>query len=237
MMRPMKITAVLQDGRIAGTEPWFPLDGILAAEWMRRHHPEAYYNAGSHMLINGLIISELPFERRGAGNLWYWACSFNTEPPLGEYVMHWHKRFDDHLEKYVDFGGRRGRINVKSGRYKAYRMPLVVQLFDRLTWYAVGDPEAVRDLCSAVTHIGKKTSQGLGAVDYWEVEPWPEDWSEAKGGRLTRAVPAELDLPEGAGAVRLRVYGVRPPYWHSEHQKLCYMPEVVPVAAVEGERG
>lgn len=225
-MQPIRITAHMQDGRIAGTEPWFPLDGILAAEWMRRHYPEAYYNASSHMLTNGIIVAELPLERRGEGNNWYWACSFNTEPPLHEYVMHWHKRFDDHLEKYIDFGKRRGSINVKSGKYKAYRMPLVVQLFERLTWYAVGDLEAVRDLCSTVTHIGKKTSQGLGAVDYWEVEPWPEDWSEVAGSRLTRAIPTELGLPRGVQGSRIALYGIRPPYWYSGHQTVCFMPEV-----------
>jgi CRISPR type IV-associated protein Csf3 len=226
MIQPIKITAHMQDGRIAGTEPWFPLDSILAAEWMRRRHPEAYYNASSHMLSGELITPELPFERRGAGDLWYWACSFNTAPPLGEYVMHWHKRFDDHLDNYIDFGKRRGKIDTKSGKYKAYRMPMVVQLFDRLEWYAVGDPEVVRALCRGITHIGKKTSQGLGAVDYWTVEPWPEDWSEAAGGKLARAIPVELGLPPGITGGRVGIYGIRPPYWHADHQALCHMPEV-----------
>ncbi|MCL6479879.1 MAG: hypothetical protein K6T65_16025, partial [Peptococcaceae bacterium] len=205
---------------------YLPLDSILAAEWMRRNHPEAYYNASSHMLGGNMITPELPFERRGAGELWYWACSFNTAPPLGEYVMHWHKRFDDHLEKYIDFGGRRGKIDTKSGKYKAYRMPLVVQLFDRLEWYAVGDTGAVLDLCQGVTHIGKKSSQGLGVVEYWTVEPWPEDWSEAVGGKLSRAVPVELGLPPGIAGGRVGTYGIRPPYWHTDHQRLCYLPGV-----------
>ncbi|MBW2672557.1 MAG: hypothetical protein JRD89_03960 [Deltaproteobacteria bacterium] len=223
-MQPIRITARLQDGRIAGTDPWFPLDGILAAEWMRRNHPEAYYNASSHMLTNDLITPELPFERRGDGDNWYWACSFNMEPPLGEYVMHWHKRFDDHLEKYINFGGKRGKINVKSSRYKAYRMPLVVQLFDQLVWYAVGDIEAVRDLCLGVTHIGKKSSQGLGAVDWWEVTPWSEDWSVyGPNGRLMRAIPFDGQARVG---VTIRQWGIRPPYWWSDHQRLCFIPEV-----------
>lgn len=223
MMQPLRIIAHMQDGRIAGTEPWFPLDSILAAEWMRRHHPEAYYNASSHMLTHDLIIPDLPFDRRGQGDNWYWACSFNTMPPLHEYVMHWHKRFDDHLEKYIDFADKRGRIDIKSGKYRAYRMPLVVQLFDRLVWYAVGDLEAVLDLCQGITHIGKKTSQGLGAVDYWTVEPWPEDWSEAIGGRLVRAIPVELGLPPGVTG-QARLYGIRPPYWQRENQAKVWMP-------------
>lgn len=226
MMQPIRIQAVLQDGRIAGTDPWFPLDSILAAEWMRRSHPEAFYNASSHMLTHDLIIPDLALARRGAGDLWYWACSFNTERPMGEAIKHWHKRFDDHLEQHIDFGNKRGKIDVKSSKYKAYRMPMVVQLYDRLTWYAVGDADAVRELCSGMTHLGKKSSQGFGAVDYWEVEPWPEDWSEARDGRLTRAVPAELGLPEGGQSGRVAVYGIRSPYWMSEHQKVCYMPEV-----------
>ena len=225
MMQPMRITAHMQDGRIAGTEPWFPLDGILAAEWMRRNHPEAYYNASSYMLTHDLIVPELPFERRGAGEEWYWACSFNQAEKLGEYILHWHKRFDDRLEQYIDFGSRRGRIDTKSGKYKAYRMPLVVQIFDRLEWYAVGDPEAIRNLCHGITHIGKKTSQGLGAVDYWEVEPWSEDWSEVRGGKVTRALPVELGLPEEVSSSKVAQYGIRPPYWWSEHQRVCYMPE------------
>lgn len=224
MMQPLRITAVMQDGRVASTESWLPLDSILAAEWMRKYHPEAYYNASSHMLTNDFITAELPFERRGTGDDWYWSCSFNNEAPLHEYVMYWHKRFDDHLEQYIDFRGRRGRIDTKSGKYKAYRMPLVVQLFDRLVWYAVGNPDAVLDLCRGVTHIGKKSSQGLGAVDYWEVEPWPEDWSVTDGKKLTRAVPL-ADMPPDM-ASHVRKYGIRPPYWLHQHQRPCFMPEV-----------
>lgn len=226
MMQSIRITAKMQDGRVASVDTWLPLDSILAAEWMRRNHPDAYYNPSSHMLTNDFIVAKLPFERRGQGDNWYWACSFNTQPPLSEYVMHWHKRFDDHLEKYIDFNSRRGSVNIKSGKYRAYRMPLVVQLFDRLTWYAVGDMALVRDLCSAVTNLGKKTSQGLGMVDYWEVEPWPEDWSEIANGKLTRGIPAENGLPEGVQKSGVALYGIRPPYWMREHQKICYMPNM-----------
>lgn len=219
-MQPMRITAHMQDGRVAGSDPHFPLDSIIGAAWMRKHHPEAYYNASSHMLTNDFITPQLPFAKLGTGDLWYWACSFNQGEKQGEYVLHWHKRFDDQLEQYIDFGGKRGRINTTSAKYKAYRMPLVVQLFDKLVWYAVGDIDAVRELCQTITHIGKKSGQGLGAVDYWAVEPWTEDWSvQGPEGKLMRAVPLDHVPPNAAGQVRK--YGIRPPYWHVDNQAVC----------------
>jgi len=226
-MQPLKITAVLQDGRIAGVDPYFPLDSIMAAEWMRRNHPEAYYNASSHLLTNDMIIPDLPLERIGGGEDWYFACSFNTIPPISEYVMHWHKRFDDQLEQHIDFAGKRGKVDIKSGKNKAYRMPLVVQLFDRLEWFAVGDLEAVQDLVLGITHLGKKSSQGLGAVNYWTVEEWPEDWSFVRDGKLTRAIPIGHGFPVGVQVAKMALYGIRSPYWHTENQMVCMMPEVL----------
>jgi len=224
-MQPLKITAYLQDGRVAGTDSWFPLDSVLAAVWMRENHPDAYYNASSHMLTNEMIVAELPFERRGEGDDWYWACSFNQSPKIHEYIMHWHKRFDDQLEKYLDFQGKRGKVDTTSGKYKAYRMPLVVQLFDCLIWYAVGELDEAQRLCRKVTHIGKKASQGLGAVDYWEVEPCEHDWSVVgPDGRLMRAIPIDAGLPPGVQGAQIAQYGIRPPYWHIDHQRVCFMP-------------
>ena len=226
-MQPMKITAYLLDGRIAGTEPYFPLDSILAAEWIRRQHPESYYEPPPPGVKEGWIAAPLPFERRGAGDKWYWACSFSQTKPITEYVTYWHRRFDDHLERYIDFKGRRGKVAESSGRYKAYRMPLNIMLLPRLEWYAVGDIDVVRDLCQGVAAVGKKPAQGYGIVERWDVEPWPEDWSVARDGELMRAVPVvDGELPAGvdAGGCRRRIYGLRPPYWRRENQAEVWMP-------------
>lgn len=221
-MQPLRITAVMQDGRVAGTEPWFPLDSMLASVWIRRNYPELAY-----LPITGenpIIDAELPFERRGHGDDWYWACSFNQGVKLGEYIRYWHKRQDDQFEQYIDFGGKRGKIDTKSGRYKGYRMPLVIQLFDRLVWYAVGDLDAVKDLCSGIITIGKKGSQGLGYVDYWTVDPWRDDWSEVgpSGQIIMRALPLREGDPLPKG--RIARHGVRPPYWEPSRSRLCMMP-------------
>lgn len=220
-MQNLKITAVLQDGRVAGVDPWFPLDSILAAMWMRKNRPDLAYAPIDD--TSKMIDADLPLARRGLGEKWYWACSFNRGKKVKEYVTHWHKRQDDNLEKYINFGKRRGKINHKSGKYKAYRMPLVVQVFDRLVWHAVGNAEQVRELCSMVTHIGKKPSQGYGAVAEWIVEPWGKDWSVIDDScRPTRAIP----ITEGVEyPFPTRVYGIRPPYWFEGYRTLCIMPE------------
>ena len=223
-MQPLKITAVLQTGQVATIDGLLPLDSILAAEWIRQNHPKEYYAPKRPGEAQGtgedLIEADLPFDRRGN---WYYACSFNRGVKLGEYIVYWHKRFDDQMEQYLDFGGRRGKIDVKSGKFKSYRMPLVVMLFDRLIWYAVGDGDAVLELCRGVTHVGKKTSQGRGAIEQWIVEPWEEDWSERDGeGKITRALPAT----EYSGGL-VRRYGLRPPYWYRDNQALCHIPEVI----------
>ena len=51
-----------------------------------------------------------------------------------------------------------------SGRYKAYRMPLNILLLPCLEWYALGDIEAVRELCRGITAIGKSL-RGFGIID------------------------------------------------------------------------
>jgi CRISPR type IV-associated protein Csf3 len=101
-------------------------------------------------------------------------------------------------------------------------MPVVVILADRLEWYCVGDIDGIRDLLNGVLAIGKKRSQGYGMVEEWIVEEWPEDWSEVgPDGKLMRAVH---ELPENVSGARMMMWGVRPPYWFRENQKVMCLP-------------
>lgn len=215
-MQPMRMRAYLLDGRVAGTEPYFPLDSILAAMWIHKRYPELCYQP----VVGDFIQADLPFERRGNGESWYWACSFNVAKPIGEYVTYWNRRFDDQYEQYIDFKGKRGKVSASSGRYKAYRTPLNVLLFDYLEWYAVGDIDEVRELVEMVVAIGKKPAQGFGLVDRWEIVPWDDDWSEVRDGKVTRALPR---LPDGCRGI-IKPFGLRPPYWDIKNKQVVYMP-------------
>lgn len=198
-MQPLRITAILQTRKVATTDLYLSLDSILAWAWMQENHPEMMDVSQSSIRPEDVVEAELPLERRGQGEDWYWACSFACGQPRGEELVYWHKRFDQALgEDYVDFDGRRGKVDTGAGKYKGYRMPLTTVLIPKLEWYAVGDATEIRRLLSWVTHVGKKPSQGFGRVKRWLVEPWPEDLSHLRA------------IPDPEGNVQM---SVRPPSW------------------------
>lgn len=210
-MKPLKITAKLFDGRIATTDGYLPIDSILAAAWMKRHHPGKYYN--SNPIIDDMIAPVLPLAKLD-GDIY--ASSFAQYKKAGEEIAYWHKRFDAQLsEDYADFRGRRGKVNTTSSTYKAYRMPMNIILAAEIIWYVVGDRNEVESLLEEIPSLGKKTSQGFGQVTQWIVEEIEEDWSLEKDGQLMRSVPD----PEGDSE-----WGVRPPYWMPENIVRCRMP-------------
>jgi CRISPR type IV-associated protein Csf3 len=204
----------------------FPLDSILAAEWVRRNHPDKFYNDGARA---GLIEPALPLAKTEVAGEWVWSASVAQYRCYGEYTHYWHKRLRPYITgRYIDSPKK---INVASGQYKGYRMPVNVLLVGPLTWFCVGDPDGVRELLMGVKSLGKKRAYGFGMVELdhrgrpaWKVEPWSEDWSVyGPGGRLMRTVPFDGTFREDA---TLRQWGIRPPYWHFETQRLVLMPKV-----------
>ena len=116
-------------------------------------------------------------------------------------------------ERYVDFGGRRGKIITAGGPYKSWRKPEVVRLIPEVVWYCVGDSKEIRRLLASITHIGGRRGSGCGLVREWVVEPWPHDWSEyGPQGELMRPIPDPDGIEETA---------IRPPYWSPRNWRVC----------------
>lgn len=219
MVEKLRITARLRTGVIC--DRWIPLDGILLSQACREAWgPQEAALPGGQMLD----WPELPLAIRNADSeLWYYACSWAQPQPwwIAEGADYWNKRFDAGFAQYVDFGKRRGRVEIEKGRYKAYHMPVFYFVGFKIEWYCVGDKSGVESLLSTVTHIGKKAAQGWGRVSEWFVEDWHEDWSERRDGQLTRGVPVALDEALYLNALQ---YGIRPPYYMRENQTLVNMP-------------
>jgi CRISPR type IV-associated protein Csf3 len=225
-MMPLRVSCRLAAGTVVSFDGLFPLDSILAAEWVRRNHPDKYYNDGAK---GGIITPALPLAQTEVNGERIWAASLAQYQLKGEYTHYWHKRLDEHIAtEHLD---KLRKINTSSAEYKAYRMPVNVMLIPRMTWFCVGDPNGVRELLKGIRSLGKKRSQGFGMVALgpdglpaWEVEEWPEDWSVwGPGGRLMRVIPFAGKLVPGA---TVRRWGIRPPGWHRENQVLTLIPEV-----------
>jgi len=210
-VQPLKITAYMQTGKVATTELYLPLDSILAYIWVKDNYPERLNISASGIHPDALIDPILPLERRGEDDNWYWACSFACGEPKNEEILYWHKRFDAQLsEDYVDFGKHRGKVDVKAGNYKNYRMPLITYLISKLEWYAIGDKAKIERMLKQVYFIGKKRNCGFGRVSKWTVEKWPEDLSYLR------------PIPDQNGEQEM---GIRPPYWLASQYKLVKFPE------------
>lgn len=216
-MQPLRITARPVAG--IACDGYLPLDGILAyAARVRR------LGMAAMALCQDEPVEDepLPLERRGNGDDWYWAASCVECRWLSRDMTHWNKRLD-----IVDAGqwvAGDWKPVYTGGQYKAWHQPVFMLLTPLLTWYAVGDRDAVADLLAGVYSIGKKTAMGYGAlVDGFAVEPWPEDVSCTRDGHAMRALPL-ADAP--ATVDHLAEYGIRAPYWHPAQRRLCAMPRL-----------
>ena len=113
-------------------------------------------------------------------------------------------------------------INIKGGPSKSYRIPseMAHMKDDQITFYAIGDAHAVRELLPLIGYIGKKRSVGLGKVERWDVEtcePWP-GFPVLRDGRPLRPLP--LDWP-GLGEHRVEHRVLSPPYWERWREEPC----------------
>lgn len=213
-MNPLRITAHLQTPVVS--DATLPLDGVV---WALLHR-DAY--GAQDVTYSGMSAATLPREamplaiHHAATSQWYYAMSFaQWSNPTTEQTDYWNKRFDQRYSDLVDFGSQRATVIIEKGAYKAYHMPVFTRHACTVTWYGVGDGAALERLLAHATHIGKKTSQGYGAVLRWEVDPWPADWSVYNGeGRLMRALPSDVGV----------LTGYRPSYWVRSNQTVCTMP-------------
>ena len=227
-MEPLRITAHLRTDVVA--DRWLPLDAILLYQANRQAlGPEIATLPGG---VDTQGASTLPLEIIHPGRkIWYYACSWAQPQPwwVAEGQDHWNKRFDQGFAHLVDFGGRRGKVIIEQGRYKAYHMPVFYRVAEEVEWYCVGDKARIGALLSTTTHLGKKRSQGYGRVIKWEIESIEQNWSIWKDNKLTRGVPQDdaLQLIQEHGKFELFNvihYGIRPSYYRKDNQMMLAMP-------------
>lgn len=207
-LEALKIAARLQTPVVG--EHTLPLDSILFYCAMRDRY-------GVEVATGEEVAPvELPLLKRNEQSpWWYYAASFAQWPEsYCENTDYWHKRFDLGLAHLIQ--DKKTKIKVDAFQYKAYRMPQFARHALHVDWYCVGDRREIERLLLLAQFIGKKSSQGCGAVLEWQVVPFADDWSERdSAGRLMRALPAE-DGP---------LLGIRPSYYDNANQTTCLWRE------------
>jgi len=235
---PMRVRADLAGG-IAQSAPWgIALDGLLASELWARAKTEAR-DAGHELprALEQVSPPDLPLPLATCvteDGAWHWAatCAQPDTPPARIDVRAWMGRVDRRqLEQTTDWLPK--TVSDRQGRYRARRMPLLVSPCLSVTWRAIGDLEAVRELLEGVVSIGKKRGSGEGHVLRWEVTPAPDldEYAAAHlhpDGTLGRPTPSAClaghdDIVDGG----LGRAGIRPPYMHPGRQFELHLPALL----------
>lgn len=206
-MKPLIVTAILQS-EFAATDPYSPmLDAVLAWQTLRRQFGDDIYSRTPER--DEIVEPDLPLKRVERDGEWWWACSIPHYEEAAQYLRYSHGRFDDGLERHLAEGV--GRVGTTAGRYKAVRMPALCRIAAAIHWHMRGEADAILDLLSDVTHLGKRRGAGYGAILEWRCEETAEDHSG------NRWVPAS----GGVG----QLWGIRPPYWHIAMKRPCVLAD------------
>lgn len=222
--RPIKVTAILEDGRINSADGIIMLDAILYHAWFYLHAPHVLEGLGGSSVPGEGYIG-LPL-RQDTGNRYFASRAVYEQEAVD--VEHWNKRpnfFSGEDGRHLD--KQSGIISSSVGPYRAYRMPQVIRHVKdgKLTFWAVGHVDEVQALLDAIPAVGKKASMGWGIVRDWLVEPCEEDYSTFHPVYgLMRPMPVEQ-----MGDIKgypIMEYAVKPPYWKPCNRRLCYVPVV-----------
>jgi len=98
-----------------------------------------------------------------------------------------------------------------------------------IEFYCVGAKDKIERLLNEELFIGKANTLNQGVVKSWLVEKAEDDYSliHPKFG-LMRPLPVleAIDYKDKLDLSRYqkRMYDIRPPYWKTENQRMCYVP-------------
>ncbi|WP_262365850.1 hypothetical protein [Gordonia sp. OPL2] len=233
---PLRVRADLPHGVCFG-QPWgISLDGLLASViWHRRKAAAAA--RGDVLTYDPLATPEdldLPLARCTLGQPWHWMCTFaNTTPATSHPDTRTRSSRTDHADLQRLSALVPSTVSDARGHYRKRLIPAVATVTATVTWRAVGDPDAIRELLAEVSEIGKYRTSGEGRVNAWTVDDAPADdwWSaghEHTPGVLGRIAPTAClaDHPDLTHGGRSRA-AVRAPYTHpSRHAPDAYLPGV-----------
>src|SRR5579885_3211017 len=143
---PLRITAYLQCGVISDCA--LPIDGVLYAVLRRKVFGERVLTEPGTTVKHNNIGVTMPLARVNEHRQdWYFAASWaQWNGTVAYYSTYWHKYLDVHISDLIDFGSRKARVEIASGYYKGYRMPIYCRHALSVSWYVRGLKDEIEKL-------------------------------------------------------------------------------------------
>jgi len=225
-MEPLKITASLATA-IATYDDYSPsLDSLV--EWLildRLNLCSPNPTSEQVEATQAIVDERMPLQKAEIGGEWYWATSSPCYQIINEQQDRFRKRWQPGTDSpEPNWGKRRAKWSGSEGAEKSYDLPLYLRSTPAITWYCVGDLNAIFDLLSACSGIGKKRSYGSGQIIKWEVEPHEHDWHLWRDGALMRPIPITEMPTDRPIDIAILNWGWRPPAWLHTNKARCAMP-------------
>lgn len=193
-------------------------DSILAWCFMRdKGKVDQQLNIKTEVLYD---FADLPIKKHNDGYFMASWLFYDAENSV-EFVSSWKKRWANQHDFLADFGGKTAKILISKGDYKSYDIPIVLHNIPECYFYVETDniAEVERLIKTHLWGIGKKTSQGYGQIEKYEIEaidynPFIE---------IIRPIPISKEVfLQCKLNVKGKIMGWKPPYWLPENQTFCH---------------
>jgi CRISPR type IV-associated protein Csf3 len=215
LVTPLVITAEL-GGPVCLPNGRLHLDALLAAAVARR---DGIQQALDLSMVQPI---EIPVEREPQGR--FHLCSSSLLEVEASELRYTNRRAP--VEQYQTLGSKKIKtIQISLGANKSYRTPRYVSHSrdDLVSWFAVGDGTAIRELLDCIGHLGKRRAVGLGKVLRWTVEecdPW-DGFPVVRDGKPLRPLPTDW---HGVTESKLGLCTITFPYWDHAKEDMCLLP-------------
>jgi len=141
------------------------------------------------------------------------------------YTSSWKKRWANQHDYIADFGKSKRQVEIDKGAFKSYDTPLNLYSIPEVYFYFDTDNlEFLTKLVSNLWGLGKKTSQGYGEIESFDIEKLDYNPFEKQVLRPIPILLSGLDPNEQSKALvdgRCAMHRVKPPYWSVQDMKMC----------------
>ena len=207
---PLKITAALTSPYV--TTDYIFFDSLISsAVWQECMQDKAYTVPENKSEV---FYIPLPLKLIGTNEPFY-AASIGFPKEAVDGIAHWRKHTEIESKK---------NINIGSGEFKRYNMPMPYTSTEELVFYANGSKPEIQRLLTLIPSIGKKRTQGYGNIRSWTVESSEHDWSVVRDGVPMRPIPVSEGKQFNLKCDVIMQFAYRPPYWHRKNLTQTYMP-------------